>query len=66
MSLMTQRKTAQFFMRMDPDVKVAGEKAAAQERRSLASLLEVLLIEYCRERGLLTKTGRLPRKERRP
>ena len=30
---MTQRKSAQFNMRMDPELKAAAEKAAADERR---------------------------------
>jgi hypothetical protein len=46
-----QRKTTQFTMRMDPEVNVAGEKAAAEDRRSLSSLLEILFIEYCKDKG---------------
>ena len=30
---MTQRKSTQFNMRMDPELKAAAEKAAADERR---------------------------------
>ena len=37
---MVQRKTAQFNMRMDPDLKEVAEKAAAADRRSLSSLIE--------------------------
>jgi hypothetical protein len=33
--------------------------------RSLSSLIEVLLIRYCQERGLLTEEGRLPKRGRR-
>jgi hypothetical protein len=62
---MAQRKTTNFFMRMDPEVKEAAEKAAAEDRRSLASLIEVLLTDYCKERGHLTKEGRLPGRKRR-
>jgi hypothetical protein len=62
---MTQRKTTNFFMRMDPEVKEAAEKVAAEDRRSLASLIEVLLTERCKERGYLTKEGRLPGKKGR-
>jgi hypothetical protein len=61
---MTQRKTTQFYMRMDPEVKEASEKAAAMDRRSLASLIEILLTEHCKERGLLTPEGRLPPKQK--
>jgi predicted HicB family RNase H-like nuclease len=50
---MVQRKTTQFNMRMDPELKEVAEKAAAADRRSLASLIEKLLEDYCRERGFL-------------
>jgi hypothetical protein len=60
-----QRKTFMYTMRMDPEVKQAAEKAAVQDRRSLSSLIEVLLIRYCQERGLLTEGGRLPKRGRR-
>jgi hypothetical protein len=59
---MTQRKTTQFTMRMDPEVKEAAEEAAALDRRSLASLIEILLTDHCKARGLLTPNGRLPKK----
>jgi hypothetical protein len=59
---MTQRKTTNFFMRMDPEVKEASEKAAAETRRSLASLIEVLLTEYCKQRGFLGEEGAKPKK----
>jgi hypothetical protein len=62
---MTQRKTIMYTMRMDPEVKQAAEKAAVQDRRSLASLIEVLLTDYCKTRGLLTETGRLPKRKGR-
>ncbi len=61
---MTQRKTTHFTMRMDPEVKEAAEKLAAEDRRSLASLIEVLLTERCKERGYLTREGRLPPKQK--
>jgi hypothetical protein len=50
---MVQRKTAQFNMRIDPELKEAAERAAADDRRSLSSLIEKLLIDYCRDRGFL-------------
>jgi hypothetical protein len=49
-------------MRMDPEVKEAAEKAAAETRRSLASLIEVLLTEYCKQRGFLGEEGAKPKK----
>jgi predicted HicB family RNase H-like nuclease len=48
---MAQRKTAQFNMRMDPELKELAEKAAAADRRSLSSLIEKLLEDYCRVHG---------------
>jgi hypothetical protein len=42
---MTQRKTTQYYMRMDPEVKEAAERAASDDRRSLASLIEKLLTD---------------------
>ena len=38
---------------MRPDVKGAGEYAAEDDNRSLASLMEVLLIEHLRAKGYL-------------
>lgn len=48
-----ETKSENFMVRMRPTVKKAGEKAAAAENRSLASLMETLLIEYLREKGFL-------------
>lgn len=62
---MVQRKTTHFTMRMDPEVKEAAEKVAAEDRRSLSSLIEILLIEICKKRGALTEEGRLPKKNRK-
>jgi predicted HicB family RNase H-like nuclease len=63
---MIQRRSAQFNMRIDPVLKEAAEEAAADDRRSLSSLVEKLLTDYCRERGFLKPDGRLPgRKGRR-
>jgi hypothetical protein len=64
MSFMVGRKTSNFFMRMDPVIKEVAEKAAAGDRRSLAALVEMLLIDYCKKRGLLTENGQ-PKKPRR-
>lgn len=50
-------KTARIEVRLDPELKEAAEKAAAAEHLSLASLLENLLVDYCRERGLYPKIG---------
>jgi hypothetical protein len=39
-------RTAQVNLRMSPDLKAEVEKAAEAAHRSLASLIEVLLIEH--------------------
>jgi hypothetical protein len=59
---MVQRKTTQYYMRMDPEVKEAAERAASDDRRSLTSLIEKLLTDYCLEHGYLKRGKR----QRRP
>jgi hypothetical protein len=44
------RKTAHFSLRLDPKLKAAAEKAAAEDHRSLSSLAKVLLARHCQER----------------
>jgi hypothetical protein len=48
---------APFTTRIDEDIRALAEKVAESERRSLTSLIEVALLEYCKKRGyaLLTK-----------
>jgi hypothetical protein len=53
-------------MRIDPELKGAAEKAAAADRRSLSSLVETLLTDYCREHGYLDKDRRPRKRRRRP
>jgi predicted HicB family RNase H-like nuclease len=48
---MAREKTLQFNMRMTPRFKRMAEQAAVADRRSLASLIEKLLADYCREHG---------------
>ena len=48
-------KTAQVNLRLQPSLKTAAEKAAADDHRSLTSLIEKLLADYLRERGYLPK-----------
>ena len=48
-------KTAQVNLRIEPSLKVAAEKAAADDHRSLTSLIEKLLADYLRERGYLPR-----------
>jgi hypothetical protein len=46
-------KTAQVNLRLQPSLKAAAEKAAAADRRSLTSLIERLLADYCKKHGFL-------------
>jgi hypothetical protein len=48
-------RTASIGIRVEPDVKAAAEKAAAADRRTVASLIEKLLVEYLEEHGYLKK-----------
>jgi hypothetical protein len=58
-----QTKSAPFMVRMRPDVKAAAEKAAVDQNRSLASLMETLLIEHLQEGGYLPSADKgKPRK----
>ena len=50
-----ESKNAQVNMRLQPSLKAAAEKAAADDHRSLTSLIEKLLADYLRERGYLPK-----------
>jgi len=45
-------KTATLTVRLESKVKVAAEAAADHERRSLTSLLEVLILDHCRKLGV--------------
>ena len=45
-------KTAQVNLQIEPALKAAAEKAAAADNRSLAELIEKLLADYCKKRGL--------------
>jgi hypothetical protein len=46
-------KTAPVNLRLKPSLKAAAEKAAEMDQRSLTGLIEKLLSDYCRKRGLL-------------
>ena len=46
-------KTAQGNLRIMPALKAAAEKAAADDQRSLTSLVEKLLTDYLRKHGYL-------------
>jgi hypothetical protein len=46
-----ENKTAQVNLRLRPSLKAEAEKAAAEDNRSLTSLIEKLLTDYLRKRG---------------
>ena len=50
-----RKKTATLNLRIAPEIKDAAERAAADDHRSLTSLVEKLLAEHCRARGYLPK-----------
>ena len=49
---MTVTKTEVVSVRVPPDVKAALVAAAGQERRSLASMVEYMVIDYCKTRSI--------------
>jgi hypothetical protein len=62
------RKTSVLTVRVAPEVKAALEKAAAAERRSLANMLEVAVLAYCRgsDGTRQPDAGNNPPKKRKP
>jgi hypothetical protein len=52
-SVTSEPKRKQFAIRMRPAIHEAGQKAAADENRSLASLMETLLIDHLKAKGYL-------------
>lgn len=49
---MAVTKTEVVSARVPPDVKAALSAAAEAERRSVASMLEVMVLSYCRDHGI--------------
>ena len=45
-------KTATLTFRIDPGLKEALRMAADQEHRSIANMVEVLILSYCERRGI--------------
>lgn len=45
-------KTATMTIRLSPQVKAAAEAAAQHEHRSIANLIEVLIMNHCQSVGL--------------
>ena len=49
---MVAKKTAALNIRIDPDIKEAIRVAADRERRSVASMVEILILKHCGEVGI--------------
>lgn len=49
-----QPKTATLTLRVAPDVKSLLVAAAQADRRSLANMLEVIVLAYCKDHGIQT------------
>jgi hypothetical protein len=43
---------------VEPEIKAAAERAAADDRRTVASLVEKVLVEYLEREGYLKKPKR--------
>jgi len=51
----TERRTSPLGLRFFPSVKAALEAAATAERRSIASLVELIVVDWLKEKGYLPK-----------
>lgn len=49
----TETKSTQILVRVQPTLKAAAESAAADDHRSLSSLIEKLLSDYLKKKGYL-------------
>jgi hypothetical protein len=49
---MTSTKTATLTFRIDPELKEALRAAAQQEHRSISNMVEVLIMNHCKENGI--------------
>lgn len=62
---LTVTKTEVISVRVPPDIKLALAAAAAAERRSLASMVETMVLDYCRVHGIHPTSGPARRTARR-
>lgn len=49
----TKTKTEAATIKLTPDCRLAWEAAATSERRSLANMFEVAILEYCQQHGIV-------------
>ena len=50
---MAQLKTQVVSVRVEPQIKAALQAAADKERRSLANMIEVMVMTYCQGSGVV-------------
>lgn len=53
-----KRKTDTLSLRIEPSVKEAIRTAADRERRSVASMIEIMALEYCRAHDMPPGTAK--------
>ena len=58
--MVQRQKTALLNLRISPELKQLAAKAAADDHRSITSLIEKLLTAYLREHGYLKATEKQP------
>ncbi|MBQ0946329.1 DUF1778 domain-containing protein [Ideonella sp. 4Y16] len=51
---MAASKTATLTLRIGPEIKEALQRAAELEHRSIANMVEVMIREHCRVKGIAT------------
>lgn len=49
---MAASKTATLTLRIEPEIKQALQRAAEREHRSIANMVEVLVLEHCKAKGI--------------
>ena len=49
--VMAGNKTATLTLRIEPTLKEALRNAALQEHRSIANMIEVMILDYCENHG---------------
>lgn len=54
---MAASKTATLTLRIEPEIKEALQRAAELEHRSIANMVEVLIREHCRVKGIAATTS---------
>lgn len=52
---MAQLKTQVVSVRVEPQIKAALQAAADKERRSLANMIEVMVMTYCQGNGVVVE-----------